>query len=326
MPDPTQLHPRGVSEIIDDAFHLYRAHAPALLRRVAAVIAPLAVVQAATQINSAGAVSWESILPLRADLLARMLTALAAGDWAGETLGAHRGELFFFVLALVMLAESLTLATARLYLGEQDTTLPPARGYAAAAALIPAALAVLPFATLYALAASVLGLAANTVVVWQQTSIPLLAFAKWLALRSGPALLLSAGAAAICAPLLCTAQAAVLEGRGALASVRRSWQLARGSWRAVALTALITTALTALLIGLPGMAASAIQAQFWPIDQSNLPGRLANVLAQAILALCLPFQTAVFTVLYYDLRVRKEAFDLEQRAGQLAPAKRPADA
>lgn len=48
-----------------------------------------------------------------------------------------------------------------------------------------------------------------------------------------------------------------------------------------------------------------------------LAGSAASVLPLAIVMLLYPLLTCVFTLFYYDLRVRKEGFDLEMLSGQV---------
>ena len=84
---------------------------------------------------------------------------------------------------------------------------------------------------------------------------------------------------------------AALEPLGPVAALRRSRVLTRGLWR----HAVGVSALAWVIVALPSLAAS--------------------LLASVLLT---PFFVAALTVLYYDLRIRKEGYDLELMASQLA--------
>ncbi len=67
----------------------------------------------------------------------------------------------------------------------------------------------------------------------------------------------------------------------------------------------IVTFKFALAIAL-GMAAPSGQTPFWPVVLNYLGTFLATVLV-------VPVGTIVFSLVYYDLRVRKEAFDFQHQ-------------
>jgi len=111
------------------------------------------------------------------------------------------------------------------------------------------------------------------------------------------------------------AQVAALEplksGTGAL---RRSWMLTKG-FKAKAfllwIVAIVLIVALALAGGLVGGLAAAVSPALEPVS---------TVLLALLLLLYYPLLTCVFTLFYYDLRVRKEAFDLEMLAEQLGGA------
>ena len=110
--------------------------------------------------------------------------------------------------------------------------------------------------------------------------------------------------------------ACVIERTGPFRSLRRSYRLVKGRWWPVA-GVLIVSYLMVLVIGgliSAGLIAAAISdsnpsVQF-AVTVSVLSGIISGVLLQ-------PFSAAVATVLYYDLRIRKEGFDLQLLADQL---------
>jgi hypothetical protein len=109
-----------------------------------------------------------------------------------------------------------------------------------------------------------------------------------------------------------------VRGRRALGRSRR---LVRNFWwRAFAvallgyiLTAILSGAISAIILGIGSFNASA----------DSLSGIVSNVISQTLTkVLTTPFVAAFVTVLYFDLRVRKEAFDLQllaQRIGVEPP-------
>ena len=110
--------------------------------------------------------------------------------------------------------------------------------------------------------------------------------------------------------------AMMIEGLGPVRSLGRSRRLVRGRWWPTAGVVLVSTILN-------GIVADAIRALLTGLDGfSSHPGLVAAVLATTlggIIASIItqPFVAAVITVLYYDLRVRKEGYDLELLADQL---------
>lgn len=99
----------------------------------------------------------------------------------------------------------------------------------------------------------------------------------------------------------------------ATAAMGRSWELSKG-FRGKVLGAMLCAF---ILLLVPSFAVEAI----WQLLGSVLgdTGGVAQLLVTAILSvLVYPFFYVVLTVLYYDLRVRKEGFDLEVLAASLS--------
>ena len=103
--------------------------------------------------------------------------------------------------------------------------------------------------------------------------------------------------------------AVVFERRNAFTAVGRSWGLTSGHWwrtfRTLAVVFLITFVAQLVLGGVVGGILGAS-------DASELTTAVVLTLVNVItLALTYPLWAAVTTVLYYDLRVRSEGFDLQ---------------
>jgi hypothetical protein len=108
--------------------------------------------------------------------------------------------------------------------------------------------------------------------------------------------------------LLLVAPVVVLESHGPATCVKRSWELMRGNTgKGLALVLLLS------LLGGVFNAIVVFLATNVPWPHSMLRSVVVNV-SQAVV---LPIQVAPMILLYYDLRIRKEAFDLERLASEL---------
>ena len=116
--------------------------------------------------------------------------------------------------------------------------------------------------------------------------------------------------------LLFAPQAIVLEKMGGLDGLRRSWRLVRGSfWRVLGITLMV--GILVAIIGQGPAYVIAIVANVLPFPAIGI---VLNTATQAVLTIIvLPLQFAAITLLYYDLRIRKEGFDLQLMAQQLTP-------
>src|SRR5919106_676470 len=106
----------------------------------------------------------------------------------------------------------------------------------------------------------------------------------------------------------------VVEGKKGTKALGRSWRLAKGHfWRlfGALIVAGLMAGIIASVLAIPGnLIADAIGPQGWPVRA--LGDSLATVLTT-------PFTTLITVLLYFDLRIRKEAFDLEVMAQELPP-------
>jgi hypothetical protein len=115
---------------------------------------------------------------------------------------------------------------------------------------------------------------------------------------------------AIAVPVLLTEQ---LRGRKALGRAR---DLVRGRWWKVFAVVLLGTLLTSIVSGI--FSALGTAAIFAGSDVNTVPGFAAQFVADTVAnTLTVPFTAAFVTVIYFDLRVRKEAFDLQLLARQI---------
>lgn len=131
-----------------------------------------------------------------------------------------------------------------------------------------------------------------------------------LAVTAGLFFLVIPGIYIACRLLVCI-PAAVIEKRGPSDALRRSWRLTDNYvLRALGILALfiVLTYGAALLFNWPTILAVAARnspamQKFW-LSLGQIGGSIANILVQPILLIA-------SSVYYYDLRVRKEAFDLQ---------------
>jgi hypothetical protein len=115
--------------------------------------------------------------------------------------------------------------------------------------------------------------------------------------------------------------ALLFEDAGPVQALKRSWALVRGSWWrvlgiiavGVLLVSILAGVLQGLLVLIPAALASGNQAAL----------AVATVVAGTVSGtLTTPFTAAIFTLVYFDQRVRREGFDLEllaQGLGEKAP-------
>ena len=101
----------------------------------------------------------------------------------------------------------------------------------------------------------------------------------------------------------------------------RSWALTRGArWRMLGLLVTLVILLYIPLVSLGGIAAVMLPAADLAGARGGTAGLVAVGLAGVVQMLIYPLFYCVLTVAYYDLRVRKEGFDLEVLASTLQPA------
>lgn len=109
--------------------------------------------------------------------------------------------------------------------------------------------------------------------------------------------------------------ALVVEGNRGSTALRRSWRLTSGFfWRTLGTLFLsgVIVAIVSGIISLPGeLLVQAMGPDAWPLSA------LVTMLATVLLT---PFGMLVVVLLYFDLRIRKEGFDIEVMARELASA------
>jgi len=290
-----QLRPLGVGDIVDRVFALYRSR-PLLYIAIAAVpyLVFILVIAGAT-VALAGTFLG----------LAQFANVLASGDLPDPrelltAMVAFIGFVLFVVVAAVVILSTQTTAlvyamSAR-YLGRPITLGEAFRGgLRATPRVILTGLAIFMTFVLFWAALII------TMAVSQQTLVVVVAVIVGLV-----------GSFYILASTLTAPVIATLESVGPLTAIRRSWSLAAGNrWRILGLQL--------LLIVLNGVISAVVSAIFVTtiIGDATLRTVAQQLVNAATTILWAPVEWGTFAILYYDLRVRHEAFDLQLAAEAL---------
>ena len=283
------LRPLGIGDIVDRVFGMYRAQ-PLLFLVVSAI--PYLVLAIGVAVLGVGFVGA---------LAARLGGSTVVADRLDPELIAA-GLIFvlvFFAIAIVVFSiqsAALVHAASERYHGRETTIRESLRvGLRASPRLIVAG--ILAFLGLLIVPTAVIVAAALTqqaLVLVPATFAALLLFffliTSWMLV-----------------PVVAT-----VEGAGPVRSLIRSWRLTSGSrWRVLGLLSLLVV--LQVVIGI--VFAFVFLASFIadPLARTVLQ-QAANLVANVVWA---PVQWGTFTVLYYDTRVRREAYDLSLAAEAL---------
>jgi hypothetical protein len=116
--------------------------------------------------------------------------------------------------------------------------------------------------------------------------------------------------------------ALLLERRGPVAALGRSWRLVKGFWWKVFGTLFVAYLLVFVLSLAIGGVVGFLLGVFTSVD-SLLGLTLQEAVGVVVEVFTLPFTAAVIVVLYTDLRVRKEGFDLALMADHIGQSRPP---
>ena len=290
-----QLRPLGVGDIVDRVFALYRAK-PVLFLAIATV-PYLILVLVIVGLGLAFATSFLGLITVINDASEGRTPDVG-------TLASGMATFIVFVLAVVIVAivvlsaqsAALIAAFSHHYLGRQTTIGEAFReGLAASPSVIGAGL--LLFVLLVALWIA-LGI---LMAVTQQVLVVI------VAVFGGMVATVYIAASALVAPVVAT-----IEHAGPAQALRRSWTLSEGNrWRILGLQLLL-----ALLNGVISVLLSTIFVTSLVSDPNTraIATQAVNLIANIAWT---PVQWGTFAILYYDLRVRREAFDLTLAAEAL---------
>ncbi len=282
------LRPRGAGELLDAAISLYRRNWRTFMAIAALVIVPFTVLQ-----QYAVSTAVEPFRDIRS---------------VQDLQAAHEASLRIFILSLALAAvgfllvyplitAALVRAVADSYLGERISV---GRAYAAALRRLAPLLG--------AIVLQLLGVVAVFVPV------VVVAIATGSAAVAVP---LGMGALVVAmlvyARLLFAASAVVIEAAGPVRALVRSWELSlRSAWRilGVVLLAALLAGIVNIILVLPVNFVEGVRTgEAWVLPA------IATSVAQVITN---PFVTMMPVLLYFDLRIRKEGFDLAMMARELS--------
>lgn len=284
MPAPA-LRPRAVTEILDAAFHVYREHFTPLTILAALALFPVVVM---TAVFAAGVSALE-----------------AAGEQAAASPVFAVVMLVFMLLSpflfawFLFLQAALQRAVSDAYLGE------PVSWSGALRAVRPRFWRVIGASIVKGMILSAPVIAAAIIVgigvAVQQPAIVVLVFLALIVV----VYIIYMRVALIPATV-------VLEDNGVGDALRRSWELTSGHagrvFGALALAYLIVIALQLTVMGIVTLVSN------FAIGQ--IAANLASIVTYPIVA-------GVVVLMYYDLRIRKEGFDLEVMSADLARPPEP---
>jgi hypothetical protein len=283
----TGLRPLGFGEILDAAFTLYRRNFATLFFTALIVTVPLTLL--AGVVESAG-------------------LAAGSGGQIGASFAMMVPSLLLILLGTMILWAALTWQTASVYEGGKPSV---REGYRhAARALLPimgagllAMGAIIPVSLLLAFVVGFASLAVDVEIA--------------AAVLMGAMVLMMF---VLMASLFAVLHAIILERRGPLAAIKRSWSLSKGARLRIVgilLVSLVITLLPVFGIG----AVAGLGTSMWDVAESMTLSPVQMFFQQLISmlssALTTPFMVACVTVLYFDRRVRTEAYDLEVAADEL---------
>lgn len=126
------------------------------------------------------------------------------------------------------------------------------------------------------------------------------------------------GAIYVAIRLAVATPALLVENPGVTGALRRSWELVQGNWwrtfGVLVVSSLLVGIIAAVISGL-------MTAPLAGGGDDRLPRAILSTLGTVLAnVVTLPLQAAVLTVVYFDLRVRREGFDLPQLAGEMGRA------
>jgi hypothetical protein len=123
--------------------------------------------------------------------------------------------------------------------------------------------------------------------------------------------------------LVLSIPAVVLEpGLSSTAALARSWELTRGSrWRMFGLGVTLLVLLYVPVLAISGLLAAVLPGSIMTAAGPSVLGAVVGLAIGGLVQIFVyPLFYCVLTITYYDLRVRKEGFDLELLASQLQTA------
>jgi hypothetical protein len=275
------LRPLRLGELLDRAIRLYRANFLTFIGIIAVVYVPLMVLQTAAS----------------ALLSSSMLRSLSTpeeiftntGYWVGMA-GTLILALVNFVLVQGIATGALTRAVADNYLGRKTSILDAYRGIGKSWGRLIGALFLI-ILIFFALA------------IW--FLVPCIG---WV---TGPGMILFMSM--VINPLV--PPVVVLENQGVLDSIQRAWSLARRRFWPVLGYVIVLVLFSLIVVNGPAAVVNFLLVRLLPsfgdsTMQVVLTSIIQGLVSLVFILIYYPLQMAAFTLIYFDLRVRTEGFDL----------------
>jgi hypothetical protein len=309
-PGIVPLRPLGVGELLDGALSLIRSNPRTVLGLAAVISAVSALIQTAGLWISLRYLETMTPVVGSADEvdIAAELTTLATGSIAQIIPALVAGFLQVLASGLFIVLVGAAVLGRRLDASQTWATLRPRLLRLVGVTLI----------------ISVGGLLAVGLMIG---SIVALAFAigPWAAL---PGVVIGLGGTILLVyayvKLAVASPALVMEGTGVLTSLSRSWVLVRRSWWRVLGILILAAVITSLLTTVVTVPVTLIATLVSGFSESLLPTVFASGVATLVAGIItLPFSAAVTGLLYIDLRMRREALDIELVSAGVHPSEDP---
>ena len=277
------LRPLRLGELLDQAIRLYRRNFVTFIGIIALVYVPLMVLQTASTTLMTGAMGSAALSSSLDELFSNY------AYWGGVIATLFVAFLqFIFVQGIA--TGALTRAVADNYLGKPVSILDAYRGIGRSwLTLVGALLFII--------------LVAIVISIWW--IVPCIGWFTGLGMLS----FLGAAISPMVAPVV------VLEKRGILESVRRAWFLVRRRFWPVLGTILVLYLFNVLIVNGPLAIVNALLGAAAPSFGDSTSQLVVTAIIQAIVSIVFiliyyPLQMTAFTLVYFDLRVRTEGFDL----------------
>ena len=277
------LRPLRLGELLDQAIRLYHRNFVTFIGIIAVIYIPLMILQTASttlMTSSLGSLATAS----------RPEEIFTNYAYWGGVLSTLVITFVQFILVQGIATGALTRAVADNYLGKQTSILDAYRGIKDSWVSLLGALLiiVLLFIALF---------------IWWL--VPCIGWFTGLGMMA----FLMAAVSPLVAPVV------VLEKQGAFASIRRAWDLARRRFWPVLGTVFVLYLFSLLIVNGPAAIANALLTLAIGSFGDPTAGIVVTTIIQSLVSLVFvllyyPLQMAAFTLIYFDLRVRTEGFDI----------------
>lgn len=297
VPNIPEIRERGVGEIIDASFKLMFRNFKAVIPFAAWIILPFQLISSAV-ISSAGPSLADSLKEWSDATKANPGTTIGAPKVTAAQIGALAVAGVLSLLATFVLQAAMTAYVGHLVLdGSVDRKATLRRAIKRSPVMLANALLIglIAFVVLGAAVLSVVFLKAVGFLI----VLPAGVFIFWLVIRFSSSY----------PPIM-------LENAGPIAALRRSFFLTRGNfWKVLGalLVGGLITSIASITIN------SSLTAALSSLGGSNRGFEFLWSAVAGTVSTCLtaPFNAAIGVFLYFDMRVRREGFDLERLANDL---------